>query len=195
MVMQGRRSGYLINKRHQLRYVVSYVGVTVLALVGSTLMVLHDITKQIDGYTKQPIVEISSTGEIILPVVLSVSAQVTALYLVLIALMTVYYLRRTRRLVQSVGEGADRFCHGELGFTFEVEDPQEFGDMESAFNEMLAANRGRVVSMRAAAEEIDRELDSISGMSPADMAKEGRLKSLSAGLDRLCSISSGYRIG
>lgn len=195
MVTQGRRSGYLINKRHQLRYIVSYVGISILALAASTLMVLHDVTQQIESYIKQPQLEISSTGDIILPVVLSVSAQVTALYLILVALMTVYYLHRTRRLVQSVAEGTSRFSRGELGFMFSVEDPPDFRDMESAFNEMLVVNRGRVLSMRAVTEELDSELDAISKMSPDDMAKEGRLRSVSAGLDRLKGVLSGYRLG
>lgn len=195
MNKHGRRQGYLINRRYQLKYVMSFVGITIVALLTSTTMILHDVTRQIDEYISRPVVDISSTGDIVLPVVLRVSAGVTLGYLFLLAVVTLYYMSRTKKLVESIGAGTRRFRQGELGFQFRVSECSDFGKTEDALNAMLAASRERVDGLRSIAEDIESELAGLDGMGADEVARGGRLRTIEGKLDKLDGILSGYRVG
>ncbi|HEX9859557.1 MAG TPA: hypothetical protein VGB23_00015 [Nitrospirota bacterium] len=195
MNKHGRRRGYLINRRYQLKYVMSFVGIALVALLTSTVLILDDITRQIDEYIARPAVDISSTGDIVLPVVLRVSIGVTLGYLLVLAVATLYYMSRTKKLVGSIGEGIRRFRQGELGFQFRVSECSDFGKTEDALNAMLAANRERVAGLRSMAEDIDRELAGLDGMDAGEVARDGRLRPVEGMLDKLDGMLSHYRVG
>lgn len=188
----GRRRIYLINRRYQLKYALSFFALTLFAVVTSTTLILHDVTTQIEEYIGRPTIDISSTGEIILPIVLRTSVFITLLYIAALAALTAYFLYKTRRLVTSVDEGAKSFGRGELSSLISLSDPVDFANMQNSFNEMLAACSGRVENIRKAVDGIDSELGKLASSGDGDAVPNTR-KDIYSKLDDIDLIIAGIK--
>lgn len=157
-----RRRKYIINKRHQYKLIASFVGATLLAITATTLSIMHDVGLQIEQQLRSSSIEITKTGDIILPVVLRSSAGVMLAYLAVLAAITAYYMLRTRHAVNGLDAGLKRLGEGDLSGELKLKDCADFGSLVSEFNEMLSVSKGRIEGVKSAAAELDEELERIS---------------------------------
>jgi len=190
--MDRRRKIYLVNKNHQLKYIAAYMGSALLALFCYTLFVVHDINSQIESYIQRPTIKLSSTGEIILPIVLKESVYVSAIILLVIFVMSMLYFRHTHRLVGKLDETVKKLKEGDFAFAFKLDDGADFQKTEEAFNVMLAVNRDNLARLQDLTLDIEKELGTLPSASSEECKTSIKeLNETVSGLDRLLS---GYKL-
>lgn len=188
--MNRRRRRYVINKRFQYRLIASFVGTALLAFVVSTATILYDINTQIEARLQSTNIDISNTGEIILPVAVKTSATVTAVYVLVLFAMVVYYAVYMRGIVSVLDGGLEKFRKGELSFGLDMGQSSDFGAIVSEFNEMLLVNKERVDGLNSAAADLETELARLTESGQA----EEIIRSARKKLDRMNGILSGYSV-
>ena len=181
--MVWRRRNYLINRRYQLKYIASFVGITLLSFLVSGALVIRDIYRQIDVYLQRPTVDISRTGEIILPVVFKASASASVLMLVALAGLSILYVRHTRWVAGQLDEGFARLKSGELNHGYRIGLGRDFNQTEDAYNGMLDVYKARIAAMQESAADISRATAGIKaavagGGQVGDLVAELRGKTL-----------------
>lgn len=188
----NRRKQHIINKRYQFKYIGVFLAAAVLAAFISAAAVVESIHKQIDAYSNQPILNITHSGEIILPVVLKVSFASTGLLIVLLGLILVFYYKYTERISRRVGRCIRKFESGEFCEGLK-DDSTDFENVESAFNNMMGSNRMRIMAIRETAHELEGDLAELE----RDLGKQSaqaRLTEIREKASRIQEVLKTYRL-
>jgi methyl-accepting chemotaxis protein len=189
-----RRKKYLINFRHQLKYIVTFIGVAIFSFIFSTSEYIHDMSVGVDKLINSENVEISSTGEIVLPIVLEVSLKTTLIISAVLAILILLYYISVRKLSDSLCKALQKLKTGDLGVRLDVPGG-DFQDTEKSFNDMVAVNRGKIETIKQAVDKLDCVLDSaiIEAEAGGGIGSE-RKREIQSGLSQINSIMSGYEV-
>jgi len=150
----NRRRHYIVNRRYQFKYIGAFVTVAALSAVLSGAIMVHQLDRQVEEYIQRQTVEIARTGEIVLPIAFKVSFGVFAIEFIALALMTLFYFRKTSNLALRLQSAIGRFKDGELSASCLFDCGRDFDTVEAAFNDMVKANHERLTEAKSAAEGV-----------------------------------------
>ncbi|MBI5191621.1 MAG: hypothetical protein HZA22_13265 [Nitrospirae bacterium] len=193
-MLNTRRTNYLINRRFQLRITLAFVGAALACLALSCAAILHEINEQIESYIATPSAEVSSTGDIILPVVFRVSAVFSVSMLAIIVVMSLLYFWHAKRIAGDLDENLDRFAEGDLNSRLLMRHSAAFQDTEDEFNLMLSLNSVRVSALQRAAADISRDILAVKSAVGEGRDAGAEVAALRARLNDIKDALAVYRL-
>ena len=186
-----RRRNYVVNRKHQFKFIFLFAITGVCGALVSALYVINDISKQIDYYINQPTMKISSTGEIILPVVLQVSVYISIAMFFIILGLSAFYLKYAKRLGTSLDNCLGKYRTGDMTCHCELL-ASDFAEASDAFESMLESTRTKMADVKEAAEGIYEEAVKLEAVVGDGADIEDPVKLLEARLKKMEAALSGF---
>ncbi|MBI5190726.1 MAG: hypothetical protein HZA22_08630 [Nitrospirae bacterium] len=171
--MEIKRRNYLINRKYQGRFIGLYMAVYILGMAAAAATMVYYVYSGLESRLYRTHLDISSTGDVMLPVALQVNLAFFILSVCMIGYLSMRYSRKADRMARDMASGMRKLRDGHLDFRMELGNEDEFPGLERTMNEMIEANRARLADVARAvakAEAAARELERADG---ADMEALG----------------------
>lgn len=177
--MKNKRRNYLINKRYQGRFIGLFMAVCITGVAVTTATMLYYIHVGLESKLYRTHIDISSTGDVVLPVALQVNLAFFLLGVFVIALLSMHYDRKADRMALGMVEGLRKLKDGQLDFQVEVGHKDEFPRLEESLNHMIRANRERLAEVARAVEKVEEAAGPLEGFDRLDPAvREAALRKI-----------------
>ncbi|MHB8174600.1 MAG: hypothetical protein ACYDFU_09110 [Nitrospirota bacterium] len=202
--MGNRRKIYIVNRRYQWRFIAAFIGVSVIGIIAAVSVMLHSIHAGMEENLYRSHLKVSSTGQILLPILLKVNLPFFILGIIVIASISLYYSLKADNLIRNMTASLRELKKGNLDLKFGIGQEREFPNLESSFNNMIASNKSNISRLKIRSLELEDALKKFEGIkaSEIDQKKDAlrELREKAVALDealsvfRLEDVSKGIRL-
>jgi methyl-accepting chemotaxis protein len=154
-----RRKNYFTKKGFQTRFMVRFLGLLITASAISGYIMYLLINKDVEDAFYSSHVNLSSTGQLLLPILVKVNAWILAVVLVAAAAIIFLVSRNLEGPMARLGKTAERIGRGDLSGNFRLRDSDELKSLAGSFDKMTGQLRERFSELRRQADAIDRSAE------------------------------------
>jgi methyl-accepting chemotaxis protein len=154
-----RRRNYFIKKGFQTRFMVRFLGLLITASAISGYIMYLLINKDVEDVFYSSHINLTSTGQLLLPTLVKVNAWILAVVLVAAAGIIFLVSRNVEGPLARLGKTAGRVGRGDLSGNFRLRDRDELKSLAESFDGMSGQLRERFNELRKQAEAIDRSAE------------------------------------
>ncbi len=156
-----RRRNYFIKKGFQARFILKFLGIAVFGSAVSGLFIYHLTSRNIEGTFYSSHIKISSTGQLVLPTLVSVNFGVIVLVLLAVAILTLFISNKIAGPVYRMGKYTEKIGLQDFTANFALRSGDETKYLAESFEGMNRELKNRFDRLRRRARNMDAASDGL----------------------------------
>jgi methyl-accepting chemotaxis protein len=147
-IKMNNRKIYFINKRLQTRIILKFVLMVIFWAVATVGVYTYLIEKKLDSIRYSSHVDITTTGELLLPITIGTHLFSLLIFAVMLAVVMRSIWKRLSPPLYSIKKDLSRIASGDLTYEVSLCKGEEFQDLASALDHMRREFRENIVRIK-----------------------------------------------
>ncbi|MBI5180480.1 MAG: hypothetical protein HZA05_03640 [Nitrospirae bacterium] len=150
-----RRRNYFIKKGFQARFILRFIFVIFLGIVVSSGIVYYLTSKKIEEAYYRSHIKITSTGEIVYPILFAANIITIGVIIVITIILTLLISHKIAGPLYRIEKSIHEIGEGNLSFKIYLRAKDELITLAEIFNNMMAKLKGKIEKIQDAANYMD----------------------------------------